>query len=67
MHPNCINDPFVGFYQGAPIGISFAHVLEDELIVFDADADCNEVGMAVDADTIGFKNLYNGPLVKTTV
>ena len=57
MVPNCINDPFLGFHQRIPVGIGFAHVLEDTLVVSDVDTDCNEAGMAVNPDTVGLENL----------
>ena len=49
-----IDYPFLGFDEGVPVCIGFAHVLEDTLIVPDMDADSDELGMAVDPDTIGF-------------
>ena len=63
MVPNCINDPFLGFHQRNPVGIGFAHVLEDTLVVSDMDAYSNESGMTVDPDTIGFENLNLDTLV----
>ena len=63
MHLDCINDPFLGFYQGIPVSIGFAHVLEDTLAVSYMDADCDELGMAVDADTVGLEDLDLNSLV----
>jgi hypothetical protein len=63
MHLDCINDPFLGFYQGIPVSIGFAHVLEDTLAVSYMDADCDEPGMAVDADTVGLEDLNLNTLV----
>ena len=63
MRLDCIYDPFLGFYQGIPVSISFAHVLEDTLVVSYMDADCDESGMAVNADTVGLEDLDLNTLV----
>jgi hypothetical protein len=63
MHLDCINNPFLGFYQGIPVSIGFAHVLEDTLVVSYMDADCDESGMAVNADTVGLEDLDLNTLV----
>ena len=63
MLPNCIYYPVLGLDQRTPIGVGFAHVLEDTLIVPDVDADGNELRMAVDPDTVGLEDLYLNTLV----
>ena len=63
MLPNCIKHPVLGLDQRIPIGVGFAHVLEDTLIVSDVDADGNELRMAVDSDTVRLEDLYLNTLV----
>ena len=63
MLPNCIEHPVLGLDQRIPISVSFAHVLEDTLIVPDMDADSDELRMAVDSDTVRLEDLYLNTLV----
>lgn len=56
MTPVGIDHPLLGFDKGIPVCIGFAHVLEDTLVVPDVDTDGYELGMAVDADAVGFED-----------